>query len=97
VSQLGLSLAPIDNDARAQFKLSGNVKGVVVTDVVPDSPAADKNLRAGDVIVQVQHQNVSTPDEFAKRVEADAKAGKKVELILVNRGGDLAYVALKLS
>jgi len=97
VSQLGLSLAAIDGDARAQFKLGGNIKGVVVTDVAAESPAAEKNLHAGDVIVQVQNQAVRTPDDVARQVEADAKAGKKVELMLVNRGGDLIYVALKLS
>jgi len=97
VSQLGLSLAALDGDARAQFKLAGNVRGVVVTDVAPESPAAEKNLRPGDVIVQVRNQNVRTPDDVARLVDADAKAGKKVELILVNRGGDLTYVALKLS
>jgi serine protease Do len=96
ISQLGLSLAPIDGDARAQFKLGKSVQGVVVTDVAPDSPAAEKNFRPGDVIVQVQNQNVRTPDDVMRRIDADAKAGKKVELMLVNRGGDLAYVALKL-
>ena len=96
ISQLGLSLAPIDGDARVQFKLAKNVQGVVVTDVVPDSPAAEKNLRPGDVIVQVQNENVRTPDDVMRRIDADAKAGKKVELMLVNRGGDLTYVALKL-
>ena len=96
VSQLGLSLAPLDADARAQFKLGKNVQGVVVTDVAQDSPAAEKNLRAGDVIVQVQNQNVRTPDEVMRRINADATAGKKVELMLINRGGNLTYVALKL-
>jgi serine protease Do len=69
---------------------------VVVTDVAPDTPAADKNLRAGDVIVQVQNQNVRTPEDVRRRIEADIKAGRKIELFLVNRGGDLTYVALKL-
>jgi serine protease Do len=96
ISQLGLSLGLIDADARAQFKLPGNLQGVVVTDVAPDSPAAEKNFRAGDVIVQVQNQPVRSPDDVARRVDADAKAGKKVELLLVNRGGDLTYVALRL-
>jgi serine protease Do len=96
VSGLGLSLAAIDGDARAQFKLGGNVHGVVVTDVAPESPAAEKNLRPGDVIVQVQNQAVKTPDDVMRQVEADAKAGKKIELMLVSRGGDLTYVALKL-
>ena len=96
ISQLGFSLAVVDGDARAQFKLAGNIQGVVVTDVATDSPAAEKNFRAGDVIVQVHGQNVRTPDDVARLIEADAKAGKKIELMLVNRGGDLTYVALKL-
>jgi serine protease Do len=97
VSELGLSLASIDADARAQFKLPGSLQGVLVTDVTAESPAAEKNFRAGDVIVQVAGQNVRTPADIAQHIDADAKAGKKVELMLVNRGGDLAYVAVKLS
>ena len=96
VSQLGLALAVLDGDARAQFKLPGNMQGVVVVEVQPDSPAADKNFRPGDVIVQVQNQAVRTPDDVARRVDADVKAGRKVELMLVSRGGDLTYVALRL-
>ncbi|MEI9931005.1 MAG: hypothetical protein WDM89_10750 [Rhizomicrobium sp.] len=37
-----------------------------------------------------------TPGDVTQHIEADTKAGKKVELMLVNRGGDLAYIALKL-
>jgi serine protease Do len=96
VSNLGLSLAAIDADARAQFKLPKTLQGVLVTDVAPGSPASEKNFRAGDVIVQVSGQAVRTPADISQRVDADAKAGKKVELMLVNRGGDLAYVAVKL-
>ncbi len=97
LSQLGLSLGLLDGDARQQFKLAGNVQGVLVTDVVPDSPAAEKNFRPGDVIVEVQNQPVRTPDDVMKRVDADTKAGKKVELMLVNRSGDLTFVALRLA
>jgi len=96
-SKLGLSLAAIDADGRTKYHLAADAHGVLVTDVDPDSPAADKNLRAGDVIVEVQNQPVHTPDEVFKRMDADAKAGKKVELMLISRGGDLTYVALRLS
>jgi len=95
-SQLGLSLSPLDNDARAEFKLPGGVQGVVVTDVIPDSLAAEKNFQAGDVIVSVHDQPVRTPADFQRRVEADAKSGRKVEILLVNRGGVLTFVALRL-
>jgi serine protease Do len=72
------------------------VRGVVITAVDPDSVAGQKNFRPGDVIVEVRGHGVRTPDDVARRVDADAKAGRKVELLLVNRGGDLTYVGLKL-
>ena len=55
-----------------------------------------KNFRPGDVIVEAQNQPVKTPADLEARVDADAKAGKKAELMLVNRGGDLTYVGLRL-
>jgi serine protease Do len=94
---LGLSLSALDASSRAQFRISGTVQGVLVTDVAPDSPAGDKNIHPGDVIVQVQGVIVRTPQDVTDRIAADRKAGKKIELLLVNRGGDVAYVALKLN
>jgi serine protease Do len=96
-SQLGLSLGMLDGEARAKFKLAAGAKGVVVTDVDPASAAADKNIRPGDVIVEVQNQAVKSPDEVEAKLVADAKAGRKVELLLVNRGGDLAYVGVPMN
>jgi serine protease Do len=96
ISQLGLSLVPLDDAARAKFKLARNIQGVAVSDVDPDSPAADKNFRPGDVIVEVQSRPVKDPADVEARVDADVKAGKKVELMLVSRNGDLTYVGLRL-
>jgi serine protease Do len=95
LSQLGLSLSPLDNFARAEFRVPGGVQGVVVTEVEPDSPADERNLHAGDVIVLVQDQSVRTPDEVNRRLDADQKSGRKVEVLLVNRGGTLTYVPLR--
>ena len=97
VSMLGLSLSELDANGRSEFRISNNVQGVLVVDVAADSPAADKNIRAGDVIVQVQGVPVKTPNDVTSRIAADRKAGKKVELLLVNRGGEVTYVAVKLN
>lgn len=97
LSQLGLSLSLLDQAARAKFKIGGGVQGVVVSAVDPASPAAEKNLKAGDVIVEIAGQPVKTPDEVSKRIDGDVKAGKKVELLLVSRDGDLTYVGIRLN
>ena len=96
LSQLGLTVTALDENARAKYKLADNVQGVVVSAVDPASPAADKNFRPGDVIVEAQNQPVKTPADLEARVDADAKAGKKAELMLVSRGGDTTYVGLRL-
>jgi serine protease Do len=94
--KLGLTLAPLDGAARAKFHVGKDVQGVVVVSVDPGGPAAEKAIRPGDVIVEVQNQAVHSPDDVAKRVDADARAGKKVEVVLFNRRGNLAFVALRL-
>ena len=94
-SRLGLSLATLDDAARSKYKLSKDANGVVVTDIDPAGPAADKNFRPGDIIVEVQNQPVHAPDDVNRLVDANAKAGKKVTLLLVSRGGDLTYVAVR--
>ena len=97
LSQLGLSLGMLDQGARAKFKISGGVQGVVVSSVDPGSSASEKISRSGDVIVEVAGQSVKTPDDVSKKIDGDVKAGKKVELLLINRDGDLTYVGLRLN
>ncbi len=94
-SQLGLGLSSLDGAMRAQFQVPGGVSGVVVTEVAPDSPAYEKNVHAGDVIVAVQDQLVRTPDDVQRRVAADLKSGRHVEVLLMSRAGALTYVALR--
>ena len=66
--------------------------GVKVTEVTPNSPAADKGISAGDVIVEVAGNEVHTPSDV-KNAFGAAKNGKKV-LMLVRSGDGQRYVAL---
>jgi serine protease Do len=97
LGQLGLALGPLDAGARGRYKIGPQVQGVVVTNVDPGTAAGDKNMRPGDVIVQVQGAAVKTPDDVAKAVDGAAKSGKPVALFLVSRGGDVVYVGLRLN
>jgi len=93
--RLGLQLGPIDGAARTKYKLDADVQGVVITGVDPASAAGEK-LAPGDVIVRLENQPVHTPEEVSRRIEADAQAGQKVVLLLVNRDGTPTYVAMRL-
>jgi serine protease Do len=97
LSQLGLSLGALDAAGRAKFKVGASVQGVLVTAVEDGSSAAEKNLKVGDVIVEISSQPVKTAADVSRKIEADAKAGKKVALLLISRGGDLNFVGLRLN
>jgi serine protease Do len=95
---LGMELSAIDEAARKSFKIKDGVKGVVVSAVEPNSAAAEKGLRVGDVIEEVNQQAVEKPGDVTKFIDALKKAGKKSALLLVSNGaGDVRFVALALN
>ena len=94
---LGLDLAILSKDLRTRYKIKDSVKGVIVTGVDAASDAADKRLSAGDVIVEVAQEAVSSGTDIKKRVDQLKKDGKKSILLLVsNADGELRFVALSL-
>ncbi len=83
------------DDARKTFKLKDSVKGVLVSGVEQGSPAAEKGLRPGDVIEEVNQQAVEKPADVSTAIDALKKQGKKSALLLVGNGaGDVRFVAL---
>jgi serine protease Do len=96
VAALGATLAPMSQEARQQFNLDQDVKGVVVADLDQDGPLADQGIRAGDVIKKVSDADVQSPADV-KRLTDLAKADKQqVVLMLVDRQGKSLFVAVKL-
>ena len=94
---LGLDLAALNKDLRTRYKIKDSVKGVVVTNVDANSDAAEKRLSAGDVIVEVAQEAVSSGADIQKRVDQLKKDGKKSVLLLVsNADGELRFVALSV-
>jgi serine protease Do len=97
VAGLGMKVAPIGQDTKDKYQLSDTQKGVVITDVSPNSAAADRGLKAGDVIMEVQQNQVGSPAEVQKQVDAAKKADRKFVLMLIQREGAVQYVPLPLS
>jgi serine protease Do len=95
--KLGLALAPVDAQARAQFQLEDTAKGAVIMGVRPDSPAADEGLRPGDVIEMVNQQEVTGPQQVVDAAKQAVDQNRKALLLLVRRGDDKRFVTLNLS
>ena len=96
-SLFGLKIAPLDEALRKRFTLDAKVKGMVVLEVDPASPSAQKGVRVGDVIVEVAQDPVATADDVAKSVDKVKKAGRKAVLLrLEDAKGDLRFVAVPI-
>ncbi len=97
IDGLGMKVAPVSNELKEKFQLQDGQKGVVITDVAPNTPAADRGLKPGDVIMEVQQGEVVTPADVQKQVDAARGADRKFVLMLIQREGGVQYVPLSLS
>ena len=94
---LGIELSNISEDLRKRYKIKDTVKGVVITGVDASSPASEKRLSAGDVIVEIAQEAVATADDFQAKIDKLKKDGRKSALLLVaSADGELRFVALAL-
>ena len=93
---LGLALVEISPELRSRFALDEAAKGVVITDVKEGSSGAEKGLKAGDVIVEVDQEEVSTPSDVVEKVERAKSEGYRVVTLLVFRQGDFQWVAVRI-
>ncbi len=87
----GVAVADLDHGTRQQFNLPDTLKGVVVTEVQPDSAAAEAGLRAGDVIQEINRKPVTSADEAVRMTE---QAKDKTTLLRVWRDGGSHYLVV---
>lgn len=77
--RLGVNVEPL-SDQLAEF--FGTTKGVLVSSVEPDSPAAKAGLKAGDVITSVNGRTVDDPQALSAAVRT-AESGATLEIGIV--------------
>ena len=83
-SYLGVQIRVIDAELAAQLNVAPN-SGVIVTEVKPDSPAADAGVQLGDIILTFAGKKVGSPSELQQVVEK-APVGSKQKISLVRVG-----------
>jgi serine protease Do len=86
LTALGMTVAPNDNG-----------DGIVVTDVDPDSAAADRGVSAGDVIVSVNSTPVKTPDDVNAAIASAEKSGRKAVLMQIDAEKGSRFVAFPVA
>jgi serine protease Do len=81
---LGVQIQELTPSLRESFKL-GDKTGVLITEVVDDSPADDANLREEDVIIEFAGQSVEYAEAFTKLVR-NSEPGKEVKVVVIRDG-----------
>ncbi len=89
---LGALISPVPEVLYDQVPDLPRGLGVVVTHVLPDSPAAKAGIRRNDVLLAYDGQKIRDCEHFARLIQAD-KPDRKVRLTLLRGGREIVIEA----
>ena len=96
IAELGLTLSNLTNDLRNKFNIPENLKGVLIVDVENSSDADFKGILPGDIIMEVAQNKVYSVYDVKMRILAEINASRDFTLLLLNRKGELSFIALNI-
>ncbi len=91
---LGVKVQDISRSLLREYDIDGDVEGVIVTAVAPNSPAAREGIRPGDVITRVGTKTVRNARDFKSKLKIAEK--NNVVLLHLKREGVSRYLTLEL-
>jgi len=95
--RLGISVSELSSQIRRMYRLEDDAEGVVITRVLPVSPAADEGLVPGDLIIEANGELIETVDQL-REIVAEVPAGGYLRLYVQRpqMGGRSFFAILKL-
>ena len=90
--KFGLTLQPLSAEMASRYGLDADDQGLLVTKVDPSSNAANAGIRPGDLIQEVNRQQVRTVADFNA---ATQQSGTRPALVLIKRRNNVIYLTLK--
>src|SRR5215204_3811314 len=92
--RIGVKVRTLTAELRKQHKLPEDVKGALVTAITAGSPAQEKGIVAGDVIVEAAGKPVDTQEAVAKSIAA---ASESITLKVLNSKGERRDVTVPVA
>jgi C-terminal processing protease CtpA/Prc len=86
---LGIYMQDIDDELAKAFDIDAD-QGVLVDDIIDDSPADEAGIRRGDVIVKIDDTEIESSRDLTDLVE-DHKPGDEVEVTILRDGEEKSY------
>ncbi len=94
VKELGIKLVNLNEEIRIRQNIPDDIYGLLVLKVNQNSEAERKGIRPGDIIQEINQVPVNKISELKDQVKKSR--GKKGVLLLVNRQGNIIFIALKV-
>jgi serine protease Do len=93
-SNFGMTLQEITPELAQQYDLA-ETSGLIIVNVENNSPAAEADLRSGDIILEVDHTPVKSIAAFNRKIRPYKK--RNTILFLINRDGSTLFLTLTIS
>ena len=90
---VGIQFQPVDESLARALDLP-QARGIIVTEVVDDSPASEAGIQSEDVILKFNGRNIQSPSDFRRRI-AEKMPGTEITLT-INRDGEEQDVTVVL-
>ncbi len=97
INELGLVVSDITQEFKEKFNLPNNVQGVIVLNVDSNSDASKKGIMPGDIISEVSQFSIFNVLDLKTKLQEEIKASRDFALLLINRQGNLTYMAVKIN
>ena len=87
---LGFMFKPLDSETAQHLGLPSTIKGLVVTQIDPDSKAAMSGVKRGDLLVEINHHKIESLSDYRK-VMKEISEGETAHM-LFRRGASRIFV-----
>jgi serine protease Do len=85
--QIGMSIQSIDAGIMRYYDLKSN-KGVIITKVLPNTPAENAGLKSGDIITEIDGYKISN-EQTIFGVFQEFRAGQEIEVKIIRENSEL--------
>jgi serine protease Do len=87
---LGVKLQELNQDLASYFGVDQN-SGALILEVSEDSPAERTDIKSGDIIISIDGEEVSDPEDV-QDVLSDFKEGDEIELVVIRNRKEMQFM-----
>ena len=93
-NELGMEVRNLNSSFRSEYNIDAQDDGIIVSKVLPESPAIEAGIKVGDLITRVGSRRCRSVKQFNSLVKNTKRRG--MLMLHIKRDGNAQYVTLDL-